>query len=809
MSNFGLQMQLNHQNIDLSKIKHLLTDSRNLTDPTTTLFFCLEGKGRAGVDYIAELYDKGVRHFVVPIGHIAQFDANYIYCKSPLDFLQELAKNHRLSYDGTVVAITGSNGKTVVKEWLFQILNKHQYTYRSPKSYNSQVGVPFSLWGIPNSSQLSIIEAGISQVDEMQKLASIIKPQIGIFTMLGNAHQENFQSQEEKISEKLKLFAECESIIYRKDNPLVQKAMQASFSETNLLAWSLGDREASLCVDYDKTTKQISLYGNKQCLFASYFPYSDEASIENIGHCLVCAWHLGIDMQLIDLTKIEAVAMRLEHKKGNNGCSLISDAYNNDILSLGIALDALNKLAESKNNSRTVILSDIDQSGLSDAELYKKIAFLLKKKGVNRLIGIGEKLSKNQSLFNIKSQEFHPSTEHFTLQIQSGSFENESILFKGGRRFEFEKIIRFLEERRHQTTLEIDINTLRDNFNYFKSILRPTTKIMGMVKAFAYGSGATETARVLQQQGCDYLAVAVADEGVELRQNGISLPIAVMTPERNSFEAMLKYALEPAIYSFSELQSFYAVAKKASLKDYPVHLKFDTGMHRLGFSAGDLSELLAFFKTQKTLKITSIFSHLAAADESQWDDFTLGQIERFEDISKEVNASLDHNVLSHILNSAGTERFTQYQHDMVRLGIGMYGISAVGENMQQIATLKTAITQVRQLSKEETVGYGRKGKLNRQSLIATLPIGYADGLNRLLGNGNGYALVNGQKAPYIGNICMDLSMIDITGIDACEGDEVILMGKDLKASEIATQINTIPYEILTSISQRVKRVYVE
>jgi len=802
-------MQDSAPHIDFSQINHLLTDSRKLRYPESTLFFCLDGNGRNGTEYIEELYHKGVRHFVVKTDYTSSLDAKFVHCQCPIALLQQIAKYHRQFYEGQSIAITGSNGKTVVKEWLFQLLSKQYYTYRSPKSYNSQVGVPLSLWEIPLKSKIAIIEAGISLPDEMAKLENIIKPNIGIFTNLGNAHQENFSSLEEKAKEKLKLFAQSELIIYREDDILVSSLIKKTYPDKKLITWSLEDPKAHYYITADKKTQAIKLFEDGQQLGSYPFPFTDMASLENIGHCIITALQLGISPATIDISKMEAIAMRLEHKQGIQGCSLINDAYNSDILSLGIALDSLDQLSISKHLSKTVILSDIEQSGLAADNLYHQISSLLKAKKINRLIAIGAQLSKYKYLFNFQEQEFHQDTNSYLQHFSAEQFKNEAILFKGARSFKFEGIIRLLEERRHQTILEIDLNALRENFLHFRRLLRPETMIMGMVKAFAYGSGSLEVARALQQQGCNYLAVAVADEGVDLRNSGITLPIAVMTPERNSFEVMMQYNLEPAIYSFSELKAFIEVAKDAQIQNYPVHLKFDTGMHRLGFTEGDIDELTTLIVSQDYLKPVSVFSHLSSADEEAWDAFTKQQISTFTSICTSLEDKLKYPLIKHILNSAGTERFTSHQFDMVRLGIGMYGISITKQKMQQIATLKTAITQTRSLEKDETVGYGRKGVLTKASRIATLPIGYADGIRRALGNRNGHVIIKGQKAPFVGNICMDLSMVDITDIEAQEGDEVILLGEDITAETIAQQINTIPYEVFTSISQRVKRVYID
>ncbi len=795
--------------IDFSEIKYLLTDSRNLHEASSTLFFCLEGRGRHGCDYVKELYAKGVRYFVVPSSFQSKLKANFIYCKSPLNFLQKLAAYHRSQYQGKTIAITGSNGKTVVKEWLFQLLNKENYCYRSPKSYNSQIGVPLSLWEIPLQSQYAIIEAGISMPQEMQNLATIIQPEIGIFTNLGQTHQENFKDLQEKALEKIKLFASCSTLIYCKDDALVDELIKQEHPKKNLVTWSMTDKKANYYINYHSHKQVLSIFQGKTSIASYFFPFSDAASIENICHCLVTALHLNYAPENIDLSKMESISMRLEQLQGINGCNLINDAYNSDVLSLGIALDALTQLAKAKGQTQTVFLSDIEQTGVDAVLLYREIAALLHHKKIDKLIAIGSQLSAFKDVFSIADQTFYASTADFLEHLDTSSFSQEAILFKGARSFEFESIIRHIEAKRHRTVMEIDMAGLRENINFFKSLLKPETKIMGMVKAFAYGSGYLEIARVLQQQGADYLAVAVADEGIDLRNHGLSLPIIVMTPERNSFEAMIRYQLEPTIYSFSELDNFIRIAQKKKTKAYPVHLKFDTGMHRLGFQLADTPRLIDTFKSQTALKVNSVYSHLAAADEPSWDDFTQQQIDLFETIAAQMEEGLSYTLIKHILNTAGCERFASHQNNMIRLGIGMYGLSANQNTLQQIITLKTAVTQIHQVPKNETVGYGRKGILKRTSSIATLPIGYADGIRRSLGNGHGYVIINGQKAPYIGNICMDLCMVDITGLNVQEGDDVILIGEALSPAVMAEQMGTIAYEVLTSISQRVKRIYIE
>jgi alanine racemase len=790
-------------------------DSRTVFDPDSTLFFALKTDRNDGHKYIPDLIQKGVRAFVISefTDELAIYpDCWFIKVDDTLQALQKLAAWHRSQFQIPVIGITGSNGKTIVKEWLFELL-QGKSVLRSPKSYNSQVGVPLSVWNLKQGHELAIFEAGISKPDEMISLAEIIKPTIGIITNIGDAHQENFQTKEDKLIEKLKLFDSCRTVIYCYDQELVREAIHRIIPKDKTIAWSFENKNADYYfrkVELESLTEITTEFGGKQ--LSIRLPFQDFASVQNAGHCLALTLSQGwvSDSVVRRFSQLQPIAMRLEIKEGVNNCLLINDYYNSDITSLQIALGFLNNHAVQPFKGKTVILSDIQQAGFADDQLYTEVARLLKLNKVTRIIGIGKRIQKFAELFDYQAL-FFESTNQFLESFPTIEFSQECILLKGARNFHFERISAVLQKKYHQTVLEIDLNAMVGNLNFFRSLIRPETKIMIMVKAFSYGSGFAEIARILQFHKVDYLAVAVADEGIELRQSGIDVPIIVMNPEAHSFESMIEFRLEPNIYSEAVFESFHHVLQQHAVVGYPVHLKLDTGMHRLGFdSAEKVDQIASKLLIQEEMVVRSVFSHLAGADEAIHDDFTLSQIERFEQLSSVILAKLPYKIFRHILNSAGIERFPEYQFEMVRLGIGLYGISAV-ENRQvkSISRLKTSISQIRKIKAGQTVGYGRKGKVTGDAEIAVLPIGYADGYDRRLSNGVGKVYVNGKIAPVIGNICMDMCMIDVSGIDANVGDEVELMGEHIPVNDIAKNIGTIPYEILTGISQRVKRVYLQ
>lgn len=801
-------------------IAHLVTDSRKLVAPDPSLFFAIKGDRRDGHDFLAELYEADVRNFVITRREaiLPGVAANYLVVKDTQQALQDITAWHRSKFTFPVFAITGSNGKTIVKEWLYQLLREHYHIVRSPKSYNSQIGVPLSVWQISSENDLGIFEAGISQPGEMAALEKIIRPSTGIFTNIGAAHDENFAGTVEKIREKMALFRHVEHLIYCKDYPAIHDAVingEILPASVSLFTWSRkakADLQVGRINKKEHETEVQAIYKNE--FIQVRIPFTDDASIENAIHCWACLLHLGIDTGEIStrMELLSPVAMRLEMKDGINNCSVINDSYNSDIGSLTIALDFMNQ--QKQHRRRTVILSDILQSGKEEEQLYQQVAALLHQKGISRMIGIGPALLRQEGLFQTEKQ-FYKDTDEFLRDLNYSNFSNETILIKGARAFGFERISRALQQKAHETVLEINLNAVIQNLNLFKSRLRPETKLMVMVKAFSYGSGSFEIANVLQFHRADYLAVAYADEGVDLRKTGITLPIMVMNPEEQSFDAMISYQLEPEIYSFRVLNHFTESLRRrgldASSGRFPVHLELDTGMKRLGFDEDEVNELIVRLKNNKYIRLASVFTHLVASDEIEHDVFTREQIARFDKMSKTITSHFNYPVLRHVLNSSGILRFPEAQMDMVRLGIGLHGIASTPNEqrqLQMVATLKTTISQIRQVKAGETVGYSRKGRLEKDTLLATVGIGYADGLSRRLGNGNGFMLVDGHKAPIVGSVCMDMTMIDITGIpSAREGTEVIVFGQSPSILDIAQATGTIPYEVLTGISGRVKRIY--
>ncbi len=796
-----------------AEISCLLTDSRSLSFPEETLFFALVTARNDGHRYIPDLYRKGVRHFVVSRRpeNGTMGDANFLLVPDTLKALQSLAAAHRRHFGIPVVGITGSNGKTIVKEWLYQLLCDDYAITRSPRSYNSQIGVPLSVWEISNRTELAIIEAGISQRGEMAKLQPVVLPTIGILTCIGSAHQEGFSLLSEKCEEKLQLFRQAE-IIVCEQNELVSEALGKLGLSDRAFTWSRCDKNAKLYIAAtergDASTRIAYRYLQSENSFT--IPFTEEGAVQDAIHCLAVMLRLGIAPETIAarMNRLEPIAMRMEVKEGINGCLLINDSYNSDINSLDIALDFQARRSAPHAMKRTVILSDILQSGVPAGELYRHVASLLRNKGVERLVGIGREIKSHAGCFDLE-KEFYETTEEFLRVGRIGSFTKESVLIKGARRFRFELLSEALELKRHETILEVDLDAIVHNYNFYKSKLKPTTRMICMVKAFGYGAGSYELAKTLQDHGCDYLAVAVADEGAELREQGITMPIIVMNPEMSSFRTLFGYRLEPEVYSFRLFDALAAEARRQGISHYPVHIKIDTGMHRLGFQEKDMPQLAACLRSQEELTARSVFSHFAGSDDACFDDYTRRQLDIFARCSAAVQEASAYPVMRHILNTAGILRFTDYQYDAVRLGIGLYGVSPCGDNtgLQCVSTLKTTILQIRELAAGETVGYSRRGVLKRPSRIAAIPIGYADGYDRHLGNGHGCVVVNGKRAPIVGNICMDVTLIDVTDIDCKEGDSVELFGKQLPVEELAELLGTIPYEILTSVSSRVKRIY--
>ena len=796
------------------EIVQVVTDSRTFFKNENALFFALKGPRHNGHNYVAELLNRSLNAFVVSQPGVISENAAFVLVENTTEALQKLAAHHRNSFHFPVVGITGSNGKTIVKEWLHELLSEEFRIVRNPKSYNSQVGVPLSVLLMENHNNLGIFEAGISQPGEMDRLGNIIQPEIGILTNIGDAHQENFSSKEQKTREKLKLFTTSKRLIFCTDDTETAALARGFCSSYNIdpVSWSLKNREA--IIQFKKQTENGSTQIEATCrgkIFQFIIPFNDSSSVENACHCFAALWTLSQKPGkiLTRFKRLSAVAMRLEIKKGINNCLLINDYYNSDLASLSIALSVLHQQAQKGHLKKQVILSDIQQTGLPQAELYRQVNLLLKQYEIDELTGIGPEITANTESFSAK-KEFYVSTQSFAKSMARNRYKNSAILIKGARNFTFEKISALLQQKAHQTVLEIDLNALVHNLNVFKSLLRPSTKIMVMVKAFSYGSGDVEIAKLLQFQNVDYLAVAVADEGVELRQAGIEIPIIVMNPEEHSFQNIIDFRLEPNLYSRELLTAFEKAATENALQQFPVHIKLDTGMNRLGFKTEkEVDEVVAFLINTDRLKVVSVFSHLAGSDDPQLDAFTLRQVECFESLSQKITEKFSYKTDRHILNSAGIERFSEKQFEMVRLGIGLYGVSATGLPLQNISTFKSVISQVKKLAPGETVGYNRNGKVTVETEIAVVPVGYADGLDRKLGNGIGEAYVKNQRVPLIGNVCMDMLMLDVTGLNVQPGDEVEFFGPHISIAEVAQKAATIPYEILTGISQRVKRVYLQ
>ncbi|GIZ09238.1 bifunctional UDP-N-acetylmuramoyl-tripeptide:D-alanyl-D-alanine ligase/alanine racemase [Flavobacterium sp. UMI-01] len=796
-----------HGDCSSGHIEHVSIDSRSSHNGATTLFFALIGPNNNGHQYIAELIEEGVAAFVVSyIPEGLEDKATYLVVDNTLVALQKFAIYYRSLFDFPVIGITGSNGKTIVKEWLNFLLSPDFNIIRSPKSFNSQVGVPLSVIAINEKHNLGIFEAGISTVAEMEKLEPIVKPTIGVLTNIGTSHDEGFANTTQKITEKLKLFSHVEVLVYQKDErvtPVIPVGI-TTFS------WSFTDKTADVFVSHTKNAnhKTTISYQYKNHSHSIEIPFEDRASIENAISCLLVLLYLNYDNETIAsrMSMLYPVQMRLEVKNGINNCNLIDDSYSSDFQSLKIALDFLE--SQNKFQKKTLILSDIFQSGLSDEELYGRVAKLVVANNIQRVIGIGETIVKFKTLFT--NCIAYPHTADFLADFENLEFSNETILVKGARSFEFEEIVAVLEQKKHETVLEINLNALSYNLNFFKAKLQPQVKIMVMVKAFGYGNGGLEIASLLEHHQVDYLGVAFADEGISLKNDGIRLPIMVLNPESTSFSSIIQYQLEPEIYTLRGLHNFLKIAEHKNLQHFPFHIKIDTGMHRLGFERNQLPELIQTLKGNTRVQVKSILSHMATSDDGAHYAFAKQQIQLFDELSSQIMTELQINPIRHILNTSGISNFPEAQFNMVRLGIGLYGVSNDAEEqkfLENVGTLKSVISQIRTIPAGDSVGYGRRFMAQKETKVATIPIGYADGISRAWGNGVGYVTIKNKKATILGSVCMDMLMVDVTEIDCVEGDDVIIFGESPTVVEMALALKTIPYEILTSISQRVKRVF--
>ncbi len=791
---------------DQMPIDHISIDSRSLQNGIGTLFFALSGPNNDAHHYIGELIDTGVVNFVVTrIPDEVRGQANFLVVDNTLLALQQFAAFYRSQFSFPVIGITGSNGKTIVKEWLNFLLGPDYNIIRSPKSYNSQVGVPLSVMSINEKHNLGIFEAGISTIGEMEKLERMIRPTIGVLTNIGSAHDEGFANIGEKIKQKLKLFAHAELLICHKN-----KTIDAFLDPAvKTFTWSCKHEDADVFIAkkliVDKTQLKVKTASDE---FEIKVPFHDDASVENAIQCMMVMLHFGYLPNVIEnrMGLLFPVEMRLKVKNGINNSTVIDDSYSSDFQSLQIALDFLEN--QKQHKKKTLILSDIFQSGLSNDELYDQVSELVISNKINRMIVVGQTISRYKNKF-LNCTAF-ASTQDLIAAMDTLSFGNETILVKGARDFRFEEVVSLLEEKTHETMLEINLNAISHNLNYYRSKLKPQTKLMVMVKAFGYGNGGFEIAKLLEHHKTDYLGVAFADEGIALKTAGISLPIMVLNPENTSFTAIIQHGLEPEIYSIKGLNAFLRIAEQKKLRQYPIHIKLDTGMHRLGFQEHNLEELIFTLRAHPSVQVKSVLSHMATSDDLEFRDFSVAQIALFEKLSSRLIEALQIQPIRHILNTSGIENFPQAQYDMVRLGIGLYGISNSAQEqklLENVGTLKSIISQLRTIPAGDSVGYGRRFIAATPTKVATIPIGYADGISRHWGNGVGFVMINGKKAPIIGSICMDMLMVDATEIKCKEGDSVVIFGPNPTVGYMADKLGTIPYEILTSISQRVKRVF--
>jgi alanine racemase len=816
---YGIETIASHISVHSSiafpneKVSYLSIDSRKLFQTDGVLFFAIDGDRHNGHQYIKTLLSKGVRNFVVSDESWLQYDdANYLLVGNVVRALQQIALLHRNQFNYPVLAITGSNGKTITKEWLAQLFIGKKNIVKSPRSFNSQVGVPLSVWQMNAKNELAIFEAGISKPGEMKRLQKVIEPTLGLFTNIGDAHGENFANLPNKIDEKAELFESCESLFYCGDHELIRSTLTKTYPEKKHISWGK-DKNNTLevtAIESDHGTIIQACYKNDNIDFQ--LPYRDKASIENACHCILVGLELGLETSFLQdrIAQLTPIAMRLEVKKGIHQSVIINDVYNADLGSLEIALESLDQ--HTQYDERTLILSDVMQTGVGSSTLIQKLNQLIEQFQIDQFIGIGPVLFELRDHIDSSKTYFFESTKECLLNLSSIHVRKHAILVKGARSFQLEKIVERLEEQVHVTRLEIDFNALANNLNYFRSLVQPTTKLMAMVKASAYGGGSVPIARQLAFHRVDYLAVAYADEGVELREAGIDLPIMVMSPESRGFDQMIQYRLEPEIFSFQHLEAFRRQLKAVSseVQSYPVHIMFDTGMKRLGFDEQDVEALAYELKSAPELRVASVMSHLAASDEADHDTFTKRQIQRFSDMYSFFSSIIGEKPDRHILNSAGISRHPEAQFEMVRLGIGMFGIPRTNQDANQlipVVSYRTEVVQIKEVPPGESVGYGRSEIASKRMKIATLAIGYADGLSRALGNRKSHVLIQQAEAPIVGNVCMDMCMVDVTGLDVSIGDTVEVFGKNRSLVNLAEELNTIPYEVLTSVSNRVKRVY--
>ena len=766
-------------------INQIFIDSRNYFGESDRMFLCIKGPSDDGHKYIPQLIKEGCKLFLIDKKNIHLITENVtaIVVEDTIVALQKIAKHHRSKFKYPIIAITGSNGKTIVKEWLYHFLKNKYNISRSPKSYNSQIGVPLSLLQLNKNHTLGIIEAGISHPKEMDLLVEMIQPTHGVLTHIGTAHSENFKNIKEIAFEKGKLFKNTEWMYSYVQNEELIKDIQKTDNTTTLFLEHKGE------------------------IFSTEIPFTDDASIKNAITCIGFLLKNDVSIALIQAESMHLppIALRLEARKGKNNNILINDSYSNDLDSLQIALNYLSKSNE--RSKKVVILSDVQQDKHTSKDLYKIISEAIDSRALDYFFGIGPDLLKQRHLF--KKGDFFETTEQFIQYLPNIEISDAIVLIKGARKFEFEKLGKLFEEKSHETQLTIDLDALRSNIKVYQNMLNPNTKLLCMVKAFGYGSGSKEIAKVLEQCKVDYLGVAYADEGEELRKENIGLPIMVMNPEEGAFDQIIANKLEPSIFSFKQLDKFIRALIDQGIKSYPIHLKIDTGMKRLGFMIEEIEELISTISSQPEVRVKSIFSHLAAADNEREDLFTSKQIQIFQYVCHQIETGLGQNFIKHILNTSGIERFNYAQMDMVRLGLGMFGHSEQLKSLKPVGTLTSVITQIKKVKKGESVGYNRSQYALQDMNVGIIPIGYADGFSRNLSDGVGSVFINGMKAPVIGKVCMDMTIVNLTDISAKEGDEVEIFGPNRSINSLAKDMDTITYEVMTSISQRVVRKYID
>ncbi|UEQ75116.1 bifunctional UDP-N-acetylmuramoyl-tripeptide:D-alanyl-D-alanine ligase/alanine racemase [Chryseobacterium arthrosphaerae] len=791
-------------------IRNIAYDSRIIYSTKNTAFIAINTHKNSGEKFIESAIDRGIGVIISEHYDPEYNNVTWIIVENSVDFLQKLARYHFENSHIQSIGITGSNGKTILKEWLYQCLWNEFPTVKSPKSFNSQIGLPLSLLQINSNHKLGIFEVGISKPDEMEKLEHIFHPQIGLLTHIGTAHAANFSSEEQLIDEKIRLFKDSEVIIYNGDNSSVDQKIKKSYSGRKLISYGF-KKENNVFIknNISRDENIIVEYFGEEISFPAH--QRDEATLTNAMALITVLKELNIENKKIveKINLLKAVEMRLESIEGIKGNIIIDDSFNLDLDSLKTALQFLKEYNKSK---KSLVLTDIVGVNVNSQELYEEVSELVNEQRFDSVFLIGDEISKFSELFKAKTYTFIDTKELIESKHLT-EIENQIILLKGARKFEIEKLKDILELRKHDTVLEVNLNAILHNINYHKSLLKPGTKMMAMVKANAYGLGSFEVSEFLQHHHIDYLGVAYVDEGVELRKKGITTPIIVMNPEQHSYQTIIEYDLEPEIYSFRVLELFYeAVQKSGYDKKYPIHIKLETGMHRLGFKDFELDQLSETL-SGKNLKVQSMFSHLSSSDMPEERAFTLKQFEVFERNSSYLIEKLGYTPIRHILNSSGITSYSDHQYDMVRIGIGMLGESSDNEiqkQLQSVVSFKTVISQISMVEGGESVGYSRRYKADHLTRIATVPVGYADGIPRLIGNQVGSLGVNKTLAPIVGNICMDMMMINVDNIpNVKEGDTVTVFNAKPSLKEFAGYCKTITYEVLTSISPRVKRIYIK